>query len=91
MSRHLQNLAGWQLMSADLCSIQVPKGISSEVYAMNIKTRRYLAIFVTCTATLALYGTAAWRVEQLRQLPREYASCNFERCIPHNASLNALR
>ena len=42
-------------------------------------------------ATLALYGTAAWRVEQQRQLPREYASCNFERCIPHNATLNALR
>jgi hypothetical protein len=66
----------------------IPKGIRSEVNAMNIKTRRYLAIFVTCAATLALYGTAAWRVEQL---PREYASCNFERCIPHNATLNALR
>lgn len=69
----------------------VPKGIRSEVNAMNIKTRRYLAIFITCAATLALYGTAAWRVEQLRQQPRDFASCNFERCIPHNASLNALR
>lgn len=58
---------------------------------MNIKTRRYLAIFIACTATLALYGTAAWRVEQSRQVPRESASCNFERCIPHNATLNALR
>ena len=58
---------------------------------MNIRTRRCFAIFITCAATLALYGTAAWRVEQLRQLPRDYASCNFERCIPHNATLNALR
>lgn len=58
---------------------------------MNTKTKRRLAIFVTCTATLALYGTAAYRVEQARQLPREYASCNSERCIPHNATLNALR
>lgn len=58
---------------------------------MNIKTRRYLTIFITCAATLALYGTAAWRVEQLRQLPREYASCSGERCIPYNATLNALR
>ena len=58
---------------------------------MSTRTRRYLAIFITYAATLALYGTAAWRVEQLRQLPREYASCNFERCIPHNATLNALR
>ncbi|WP_413794326.1 MULTISPECIES: hypothetical protein [unclassified Pseudomonas] len=58
---------------------------------MNIKTRRRLAIFVTCAATLALYGTAAYRVEQARQLPREHASCNFERCIPHSATLNALR
>ena len=69
----------------------VPKGIRSEVNAMNTKTRRYLAIFITCAATLALYGTAAWRVEQLRQQPRDFASCNFERCIPHNATLNALR
>lgn len=71
----------------------VPKGIRSEVNVMimSTRTRRYLAIFITCAATLALYGTAAWRVEQLRQLPREYASCNFERCIPHNATLNALR
>ena len=69
----------------------VPKGIRSEVNAMNIRTRRYLAIFITCAATLALYGTAAWRVEQLRQLPREAASCNFERCIPHNTTFNALR
>jgi hypothetical protein len=69
----------------------VPKGIRSEVNAMNTKTRRYLAIFITCAVTLVLYGTAAWRVEQLRNLPREYASCNFERCIPHNATLNALR
>jgi hypothetical protein len=69
----------------------IPKGIRSEVSAMNIRTRRYLTIFITCAATLALYGTAAWRVEQLRQLPREAASCNFERCIPHNTTFNALR
>jgi len=69
----------------------IPKGIRSEVNAMNIKTRRYLAIFITCAVTLGLYGVAAWRVEQLRNLPREYASCNFEQCIPHNATLNALR
>jgi len=58
---------------------------------MNIKTRRYLAIFITCTATLALYGTAAYRVEQARQQPRSDASCNLEQCIPHTATLNALR
>jgi uncharacterized membrane protein YjjP (DUF1212 family) len=59
---------------------------------MNIKTRRYLAIFITCALTLALYGTAAYRVEQARQQPRsEFASCNFERCIPQTATLNALR
>ncbi|AXA55329.1 hypothetical protein CEQ51_14040 [Pseudomonas thivervalensis] len=69
----------------------VPPGIRSEVIAMNIKTRRRLAMFLTCAATLALYGTAAYRVEQARQLPREYASCNYERCIPHSATLNALR
>ncbi|MNF97938.1 hypothetical protein D3C84_807820 [compost metagenome] len=69
----------------------IPKGIRSEVNAVNIRTRRYLAIFVTCAVTLSLYGAAAWRVEQLRNLPREAASCNYEHCIPHNATLNALR
>nr|BFE90945.1 hypothetical protein GCM10020185_14810 [Pseudomonas brassicacearum subsp. brassicacearum] len=59
---------------------------------MNIKIKKDASpFFVTCAATLALYGTAAYRVEQARQLPREYASCNFERCIPHSATLNALR
>ncbi|WDG76361.1 hypothetical protein PUP68_26730 [Pseudomonas chlororaphis] len=58
---------------------------------MNIKTRRYLAIFVTCTATLVLYGTAAYRVEQARQQPRVFASCNVDQCIPHNATLNSLK
>ncbi|MCX7080155.1 MAG: hypothetical protein NTV76_12575 [Pseudomonas sp.] len=59
---------------------------------MNIKTRRYLAIFITCAATLVLYGTAAYRVEQARQQPQSgFASCNFERCIPHTATLNALK
>ncbi|MNE95030.1 hypothetical protein D3C80_1930690 [compost metagenome] len=58
---------------------------------MNIRTRRYLAIFITCTATLALYGTAAYRVEQARQQPRVAASCGIDQCIPHNATLNSLR
>jgi uncharacterized membrane protein YjjP (DUF1212 family) len=71
--------------------IGVPPGIRSEVDAMNIKTRRYFAIFITCTATLALYGTAAYRVEQARQQPRVAASCGVDQCIPHNATLNALR
>ena len=69
----------------------IPKGIRSEVNTMNIKTRRYLAIFITCAVRLGWDGAAAWRVEQLRNLPRECASCNFERCIPRNATLNALR
>lgn len=58
---------------------------------MNIKIKRYLAIFLTCSATVALYGTAAYRVEQARQLPRTYVSCNLEHCIPYSATLNALR
>jgi len=58
---------------------------------MNIKTRRYLTIFFTCAVTLALYGTAAWRVEQARQLPRDSANCNQVHCMPQNATLNALR
>lgn len=58
---------------------------------MNIKTRRYLAIFIACAASLVLYGTAAYRVEQARHLPRVDTSCNLDQCIPHTAALNSLK
>jgi hypothetical protein len=33
---------------------------------MSIKTRKYLMIFSLCAVASALYGTAAYRVEQTR-------------------------
>lgn len=58
---------------------------------MSIKTRKYLTIFTLCAAATALYATAAYRVEQTRQLPRMAISCNHDHCIPHTATLSALR
>lgn len=58
---------------------------------MNITTKRRCAVVFTIVAVTALYATAAWRVEQSRMQPRVYASCNLEHCIPHSATLNALR
>ncbi|MCU1738938.1 MULTISPECIES: hypothetical protein [unclassified Pseudomonas] len=43
------------------------------------------------TAVVALYATAAWRVEQIRQAPRELSTCHLDYCVPHTASLSALR
>ncbi|BBP75341.1 hypothetical protein HX881_15780 [Pseudomonas gingeri] len=58
---------------------------------MNIlKTRKCAAVLAVC-AVVALYATAAWRVEQLRQTPRNLSTCNLEHCVPHTASLSALR
>lgn len=57
---------------------------------MTVRTRK-CAVFMTLLAVAALYGTAAWRVEQARQVPRIAASCGVDQCIPHSAMLNALR
>ncbi|QJI27804.1 hypothetical protein HKK55_03470 [Pseudomonas sp. ADAK18] len=58
---------------------------------MSIKTRKYLTIFTLCAAATALYGTAAYRVEQTRMKPSLAASCDRDHCIPQTASLSALR
>ncbi|MFC6338626.1 hypothetical protein [Pseudomonas karstica] len=58
---------------------------------MSLKTRKYLMIFTLCAVATALYGTAAYRVEQTRMKPSLAASCEHNHCVPHTASLNALR
>jgi hypothetical protein len=65
--------------------------IGSEVSIMSIKTRKYLTIFILCAAATALYGTAAYRVEQTRMQPSFASSCDRDHCIPHTVSLSALR
>lgn len=58
---------------------------------MNILKTRKCAAVLAISAVLALYATAAWRVEQIRHAPHSVASCNLEHCVPHTASLSALR
>ncbi|WP_198291596.1 hypothetical protein [Pseudomonas asplenii] len=58
---------------------------------MNILRTRKCAAVLAISAVLALYATAAWRVEQIRQTPHTVATCNLEHCVPHTASLSALR
>ena len=42
-------------------------------------------------AVMGLYATAAWRVEQARNQPWSAASCSLVHCVPHTATLSALR
>ncbi len=65
--------------------------IRSEVFAMGIKTRKYLMIFTLCAVASALYGTAAYRVEQTRMQPTFAISCHQDQCVPHTGSFSALR
>ncbi|MDE1163962.1 MAG: hypothetical protein PW845_00925 [Pseudomonas sp.] len=58
---------------------------------MHTKTRNKCVIMLGIFAVSALYATAAWRVEQARNVRQLDASCSTTMCIPHSATLNALR
>ncbi|KAA8561345.1 MULTISPECIES: hypothetical protein [Pseudomonas] len=58
---------------------------------MTIKTRKYLMIFTLSALATALYGTAAYRVEQTRMQPSFAISCHQDQCVPHTGSFSALR
>ncbi|HDS1734044.1 MULTISPECIES: hypothetical protein [Pseudomonas] len=57
---------------------------------MSIKTRR-VALMFTLLAVAGLYGSACWRVELLRNQPSTAASCAQAHCVPHTATLSAVR
>lgn len=48
-------------------------------------------IFSLCAIASALYGTAAYRVEQTRMQPTFAISCHQDQCVPHTGSFSALR
>jgi len=56
---------------------------------MNIKTRKCLTVLVA-TGAIALYATAAYRVEMSRSVP-QVASCTFGHCVPTSMTFSALR
>ncbi len=58
---------------------------------MSVKTRKYLTIFTLCAVASALYGTAAYRVEQTRMQPTFAISCHNDMCVPRSGSFSALR
>ncbi|MDG2967570.1 hypothetical protein PUN49_11035 [Pseudomonas extremaustralis] len=58
---------------------------------MSIKARKYLMILSLCALASALYGTAAYRVEQTRMQPSFAISCHQTQCVPHTGSFSALR
>jgi len=58
---------------------------------MTLQSKRRCAVAFTIFAVIALYGTAAYRVEMARQQPYSAASCSLANCVPHTATLNALR
>lgn len=57
---------------------------------MGIKSRRF-ALVMALTAIAGLYGSACWRVELLRSQPNTAASCEQAHCVPHTATLSAVR
>ncbi|MDO7901717.1 hypothetical protein ACE1YR_17660 [Pseudomonas sp. K1(2024)] len=57
---------------------------------MGIKSRRCV-IVLALVAVAGLYASACWRVERLRSQPASAASCSHAHCIPHTATLSALR
>ncbi|WP_457254298.1 hypothetical protein [Pseudomonas juntendi] len=61
-----------------------------EVNTMGIKSRR-VALVMALSAVAALYGSACWRAELLRSQPSTAASCEQAHCVPHTATLSAVR
>ena len=57
---------------------------------MGVKSRK-CAIICAMAAVVGLYATAAWRVEQIRNQPYSAASCSLAHCVPHTATLSALK
>ncbi|BDM24587.1 MULTISPECIES: hypothetical protein [unclassified Pseudomonas] len=57
---------------------------------MGIKSRR-VALVMALTAVAALYGSACWRAELLRSQPSAANRCEQEHCVPHTATLSAVR
>lgn len=63
---------------------------SPEVSIMGVRTAK-CAIVLGIVAVMGLYATAAYRVEQTRNQPWSAASCGLAHCVPHTATLSALR
>ncbi|WP_178082816.1 hypothetical protein [Pseudomonas sp. BBP2017] len=57
---------------------------------MGLKSRK-CAIVCAIAAVLGLYAAAAYRVEQIRHQPYSAASCSLAHCVPHTATLSALK
>ncbi len=57
---------------------------------MGIKSRR-VALVMALTAVAGLYGSACWRAELLRSQPSVVNSCEQAHCVPHSATLSAVR
>ncbi|QVM97753.1 MULTISPECIES: hypothetical protein [unclassified Pseudomonas] len=57
---------------------------------MGVKSRK-CAVICAMAAVVGLYATAAWRVEQIRNQPYSAASCSLAHCVPHTATLSALK
>jgi hypothetical protein len=61
-----------------------------EVSIMGVKSRK-CAVICAMAAVVGLYAAAAYRVEQIRNQPYSAASCSLAHCVPHTATLSALK
>ncbi len=61
-----------------------------EVSIMGLKSRKCAVVFAI-VSVVGLYAAAAYRVEMARHQPYSAASCSLAHCVPHTATLSALR
>ena len=57
---------------------------------MGIRSRR-ITLAMALIAVASLYGSACWRAELLRSQPSAAHSCLQAHCVPHTATLSAVR
>ncbi|MBJ9976878.1 hypothetical protein IAE35_10905 [Pseudomonas sp. S75] len=57
---------------------------------MGIRSRRCVLV-LAMLAVAGLYASACWRAELLRSQPASAAVCEHAHCVPHTATLSALR
>ncbi|TDV70054.1 hypothetical protein [Pseudomonas sp. LP_7_YM] len=58
---------------------------------MKTTIKRQCVYVVAVVTVLSVYGVGVYRIEQLRQSPRNAVVCTFGHCLPTDASFSALR
>ncbi|MFJ3482210.1 hypothetical protein ACIPL1_02390 [Pseudomonas sp. NPDC090202] len=58
---------------------------------MRTTIKRQMVYVVAVAVVLSIYAAGAYRIEQMRNMPRGAVVCTFGHCVPTDASFSALR